>query len=115
VMTADLSCLKNVRLVLEMTSRLGFEPEKVQLLLNRGDSLTGINVKSAEGALKRKINYQLPNDYRSAISALNSGTPFITTKPNSSLGRSLSAFTRDLDRSLAGGAAASPLEAAAAR
>jgi len=113
VMTADLSCLKNVRLVLEMTSRLGFEPEKVQLLLNRGDSLTGINVKSAEGALKRKINYQLPNDYRSAISALNSGTPFITTKPNSSLGRSLSAFTRDLDRSLAGGAAASPLAAAA--
>jgi len=47
------------------------------------------------------------------LRALNSGTPFITTKPNSSLGRSLSAFTRDLDRSLAGGAAASPLAAAA--
>jgi pilus assembly protein CpaE len=115
VMTADLSCLKNVRLVLEMTSRLGFEPEKVQLLLNRADSLTGINVKSAEGALKRKINFQLSNDYRSAISALNSGTPFTTSKPNSSLGKSLTAFARDLDRSLAGAAAPNVLAAAAAR
>ena len=35
VMTADLSCLKNVRLVLETIGHLGYESSKVQLVLNR--------------------------------------------------------------------------------
>ena len=53
VMTADLSCLKNVRLVLETIANLGYEHDKVRLVLNRSNAFTGINVKNAEGALKR--------------------------------------------------------------
>ena len=41
VMTADLSCLKNVRLVLETISHLGYESKKVQLVLNRSNAFTG--------------------------------------------------------------------------
>ena len=72
VMTADLSCLKNVRLVLETIGHLGYEAGKVQLVLNRSNAFTGINVKNAEGALKRTIDHQIVNEYRGAISALNS-------------------------------------------
>ena len=71
VMTADLSCLKNVRLVLETIGHLGYEAGKVQLVLNRSNAFTGINVKNAEGALKRTIDHQIVNEYRGAISALN--------------------------------------------
>ena len=73
VMTADLSCLKNVRLILETMGHLGYGPEKVQLVLNRSNAFTGINVKNAEGALRRNIDHQVVNEYRGAISALNSG------------------------------------------
>ena len=52
VMTADLSCLKNVRLILETMGHLGYPPGKVQLVLNRSNAFTGINVKNAEGALQ---------------------------------------------------------------
>ena len=72
-MTADLSCLKNVRLVLETIGHLGYAAGKVQLVLNRSNAFTGINVKNAEGALRRTIDHQIVNEYRGAISALNSG------------------------------------------
>jgi pilus assembly protein CpaE len=101
VMTADLSCLKNVRLVLETISHLGYEQEKVRLVLNRSNAFTGINVKNAESALKRTIEHQIVNEYRGAISALNSGAPFMFTKADSLLGRSLLDFTRSVDKLVA--------------
>jgi pilus assembly protein CpaE len=106
VMTADLSCLKNVRLVLETIGHLGYEAAKVQLVLNRSNAFTGINVKNAEGALKRTIDFQIVNEYRGAISALNSGAPFMFTKADSLLGRSLLDFARTVDKAPATAAAA---------
>ena len=98
VMTADLSCLKNVRLVLETISHLGYEQAKVHLVLNRSNAFTGINVKNAESALKRTIDHQIVNEYRGAISALNSGAPFMFTKADSLLGRSMLDFARAIDK-----------------
>ena len=110
VMTADLSCLKNVRLVLETIGHLGYESHKVRLVLNRSNAFTGINVKNAEGALKRTIDHQVINEYRGAISALNTGAPFMFTKADSLLGRSLLDFARVLDKL---GPAATPTRVAA--
>ena len=104
VMTADLSCLKNVRLVLETIAHLGVEPGKVHLVLNRSNAFTGISMKNAESALKREIEFQVINEYRGAISALNSGAPFMYTKADSPLGRSLLEFGRTIDKTASGGA-----------
>jgi pilus assembly protein CpaE len=101
VMTADLSCLKNVRLILETVGHLGWPTARVQLVLNRSNAYTGINVKNAEGALKRRIDHQVLNEYRGAISALNSGAPFMFTKADSLLGRSVLDFARTLDKQAA--------------
>jgi pilus assembly protein CpaE len=101
VMTADLSCLKNVRLVLETMDSLGYERGKVQLVLNRSNAYTGINVDNAESALGRKIDYEVINEYRGAISALNSGEPFMYSRPDGPLGQSVSKFARELDAMLA--------------
>ena len=97
VMTADLSCLKNVRLVLETMDSLGYERGKIQLVLNRSNAYTGINVDNAESALGRKIDYQIINEYRGAISALNSGEPFMSSRPDGPLGQSVSRFAAELD------------------
>jgi pilus assembly protein CpaE len=109
VMTADLSCLKNVRLVLETIGHLGYESRKVQLVLNRSNAFTGINVKNAEGALKRTIDHQIVNEYRGAISALNTGAPFMFTKADSLLGRSMLDFARVVDKQQPAGAAQAAL------
>jgi pilus assembly protein CpaE len=98
VMTADLPCLKNVRLVLETIGHLGYSDSKVKLILNRSTAFTGINVKNAESALKRKIDFQIINEYRSAIGALNSGAPFMYTKSDSVLGKDVLEFVKALDK-----------------
>jgi pilus assembly protein CpaE len=105
VMTADLSCLKNVRLVLETMVSLGYKHDKMQLVLNRSNAYTGINVANAESALGRKIDHQVINEYRGAIGALNSGEPFMSSRPDGPLGRSVTEFARALDKSLAAEAA----------
>jgi pilus assembly protein CpaE len=112
VMTADLSCLKNVRLVLETMTQLGVPRAKVQLILNRSNAFTGIAVKDAENVLKRKIEFQVVNEYRAAISALNSGAPFMFTKPDSIIGRAVVEMARSIDRQAAAGEALPQLAAA---
>jgi pilus assembly protein CpaE len=97
VMTADLSCLKNVRLVLETIGHLGYEGSKLKLVLNRSNAFTGISVRAAEGALKRPIEYQIVNEYRGAISALNTGAPFMAGKADTVLARSVLDFARAVD------------------
>jgi pilus assembly protein CpaE len=103
VMTADLPCLKNVRLVLETIGHLGYSDEKVKLILNRSNAFTGINVKNAESALKRHIDFQIINDYRAAIGALNSGAPFMYTKSDSLLGKNVLDFVKALEKEFSEG------------
>jgi len=98
VMTADLSCLKNVRLVLGTMGHLGYASGKLKLVLNRSNAYTGINVKSAEGALRQPIEHQIVNEYRGAISALNTGAPFMAAKADSVLGRSVLDFAKSIDK-----------------
>ena len=49
-------------------------------------------------ALKRSIAFQVLNEYRGAISALNSGAPMMYTKPDSPLGRSFQELARAIDK-----------------
>jgi pilus assembly protein CpaE len=97
VLTADLSSLKNVRSVLKTMESLRYESSKVQLVLNRSNAFTGINVANAESALGRKIDFEIINEYRSAISALNSGAPFMASRPDGPLSQSVTTFARQLD------------------
>ena len=58
------------------------------------NAYTGISVKSAEGALRRPVEFQVVNEYRGAISALNTGAPFMIGKGDSVLGRSVADFAK---------------------
>jgi len=114
VMTADLSCLKNVRLMLEALTHVGYDPLRVKLVLNRSNAFTGISVQSAEGALKRTIEHKISNEYRIAVSAQNSGDPFMHSKADSPLGRELLEFARAIDKALGPAAAAAAQQTAVA-
>ena len=97
VMTADLSCLKNVRLVLEALRKVGFDPKRLKLALNRSNAFTGISVGAAESALKREFETKITNEYRVAISAQNTGSPFAYSKPDSPLGREIVELAQAID------------------
>jgi pilus assembly protein CpaE len=121
VMTADLSCLKNVRLVLEALRKVGFDPKRLKLVLNRSNAFTGVSVSAAEGALKREFETKIPNEYRIAISAQNTGSPFNYSKPDSLLSKEIVELAQSIDTTFApqiaatAGAAAGRAGAARAR
>ena len=115
VLTADLSCLKNVRLVLGTMAQLGVPNERLMLVLNRANAFTGISARSVESVLKRNIAQQIVNDYRSAISSLNSGTPFMVNRPDSALARAVLELARQVDQQPTTSAELDELEFAAAR
>jgi pilus assembly protein CpaE len=91
VLAPDLVSLKNARLLLSTMDRLGYESEKVQLLLNRGTAVSGLDEASVDRVAVRPIAYRLPNDYKAALAALNAGTPFLG--PETPLGKAIAAFT----------------------
>ena len=115
VMTADLSCLKNVRLVLEALRRIGFDPKRLKLVLNRSNAFTGVSVGAAEGALKREFETKITNEYRIAISAQNTGSPFAYSKPDSTLGKEIQELAQAIDAVFAPQAPASAGAAASAQ
>ena len=88
VMTADLSCLKNVRLVLETIGppRLPGRARSSSSSTARTRSPASTS-RTPRARCKRTIDHQIVNEYRGAISALNSGAPFMFTKADSALGR----------------------------
>ena len=118
---ADLSCLKNVRLVLEALRRIGFDPKRLKLVLNRSNAFTGISTGAAESALKREFETKITNEYRTAISAQNTGSPFSSSKPDSPLGKEIVDLAHSIDATFApqvpatAGAGATAARAGAAR
>jgi pilus assembly protein CpaE len=97
VMNADLSCIKNVRLVMETMAQVGVPADRLHLLMNRSNAMTGVSAKSVEAVLKRQIEYFVVNDYRAAITALNTGKPFMMGKADASIVASVTEMIRRID------------------
>ncbi len=95
VMTPDLVSLKNARLLMATMNRLGYESGKVHLLLNRGTAHSGLDMSSVDSVAVRPIEFRLPNDYKAALAAINSGAPFIGT--DTPLGRAIVTFAATID------------------
>ena len=109
IMTADLACLKNVRLLVHALDQLGVPDEHVQLVLNRSTAFTGIGAADAERAVGRRVEHKIANDYRRAVVGLNSGTPVMMGKGDSPLGKAVLSFVQQVDAQLG---AASPAASA---
>ena len=58
-----------------------------------------------------RSTYQVLNEYRGAISALNSGAPVMLTKADSPLGRSFHDIARAIDKTAASASATAPAAA----
>jgi pilus assembly protein CpaE len=76
MLSLEITSIKNMRLFLEVAEQLGYEKEKVRLVLNRADSALGIRVTDVEHSIGRKIDDTIVSDGRSVVYALNRGVPF---------------------------------------
>src|SRR5215217_8054129 len=76
MLSLEITSIKNMRLFLEVADQLGYEHDKVKLVLNRADSSLGIRVADVESSIGRKVDHTIVSDGRSVVYALNRGVPF---------------------------------------
>lgn len=112
-MTLEITSLKNVRVFLEITEKLGYSSEKVQLIANRNDSSGGIKATDIEASLGRKIPHTIVSDGRTLVLAVNRGVPFVISHKDSPVSKDLFTLAGKLSGAEEAAAAAIPAKQAA--
>ncbi len=95
-MTLEITSLKNVRVFLEVTEKLGYTDKKVQIIANRNDSSGGIKTADIEASLQRKIPHTIVSDGRTLVLAVNRGVPFVIDHKDSPVSRDVFALAAKL-------------------
>ena len=116
-MTLEITSLKNVRVFMEIASKLGYDENKVQLVANRNDSSGGIKASDVEASLGRKIPHTVVSDGRALVLAVNRGVPFVISHKDSQVSKDIFEMARKLSGEAETAAASSgkQQQAAAAR
>ena len=78
----DSLSLKNTKLGLETLDLMGYDTDRVSLVLNRADSRVGITPDDVSTIVGRKPDVFVPSD-REIPRSINEGTPIVAAKPQS--------------------------------
>jgi pilus assembly protein CpaE len=99
----DSLSLKNTKLGLETLELMGYDDDRIQLVLNRADTRVGITPEDAHAVLGRKPDILVPSD-REIPRSVNEGDPIVVSKPRLDAARAF----RSLADMYAGSVVASP-------
>jgi len=80
LMTLELTCIKNIRLFLEVAELLEYPSEKIVLVLNKADSRLGLRVETVEGNIQHKVALQIGNSSQDVTLSINQGVPLVIEK-----------------------------------
>jgi len=106
MLSLEITSIKNMRLFLEVADQLGYEQNKIKLVLNRADSSLGIRVSDVESSIGRKVDHTIVSDGRSVVYALNRGVPFFLSNREAQVSQDI----LRLAQSVAGERVSSPRE-----
>jgi pilus assembly protein CpaE len=104
VLTLELTAIKGAKQYLELSDLLGYDSEKIQLVLNRATVNSGIPVADVSGSLRGEIIAKLPDDPVAVLRAINEGVPIQQSGPHSALAQEISnlaAYLTKTDRDAA--------------
>jgi pilus assembly protein CpaE len=82
VMTLEMSCIKNVKLFLEVADLLEYSDDKIMLVLNKSDSRLNLRVENVEESLRHKVSLQIANAGNDMTLAINNGVPLVIERRN---------------------------------
>lgn len=75
VSVANLPALRNTQRCLELFEKLGYDKEKVKVVINRYMENDEIKEADVEKVLSKKIYWKIPNNYFAIMTAINKGIP----------------------------------------
>ncbi len=96
VLTLEITSIKNTRQFLALVDQLGYQHDKVQLLLNRADAAFGIRAQDVERSIGRRIEHRVASDGKTVVTALNRGQPFVTASPQAKVSQDVMSIAKGL-------------------
>lgn len=94
VSVTDLPTIKNVKICLEVMETLGYDKEKIKLVLNRAHSESGLDLNEVEESLRYKFSATLPSDGKTVVASVNRGIPFVVSNPDTQIAKSIYGLIR---------------------
>lgn len=85
VSTMEIVALKNTKLGLGVMQSLGYDKDKVKLIINRFNSSYGINKKQVDVAFRDNTIIMVPEDEKTVCISVNKGEPFCDIPKNNKL------------------------------
>ena len=83
----DTLSLKNTRLGLETLALMGYDPERIVLVLNRAGSRVGISDEDVQRIVSREPTIRVPSDIE-VTRSVNEGRPIVLSRPKSEAAQS---------------------------
>lgn len=88
VSVANLPALRNTQRCLELFEKLGYDKEKVKIIINRYMENDEIKEADVEKVLSKKIYWKIPNNYFAIMTAINKGIPVSEINNSTNIARS---------------------------
>lgn len=98
ISTMEIVALKNTKLGLKVMDSLGYDKEKVKLVINKFNTSHGINKKEVEEAFKDGIFAAIPDEEKIVAESVNRGVPFCDDRKylKSKIGKAIETMCKDL-------------------
>lgn len=96
VFVMSLPGIKHVQRHLRYFENTGIARDKIRLVVNRYLKKGTITIDEAEKVLNHQIFWSIPNDYDSAMSALNKGVPVSTFKPRAYMSSAIEEMSKSI-------------------
>ncbi|QHS22501.1 AAA family ATPase [Virgibacillus sp. MSP4-1] len=96
ITSLDLPALKNGKLAMDTFELLGLR-DKVKILLNRDTKMEGMDQSSVEKIIGQNLELSIPSDYKTVISSINLGIPFVIRSPKTNVAKSIEKLVKRID------------------
>lgn len=87
-----LPTIKNMKIGMDTLKTLGYDKNKIRLVLNRSDAKTRISLADVQKLLGEPFYHVLPNDFRAASTSIRDGIPLVLAPQRTPLGDALRAL-----------------------
>ena len=87
----DSLSLKNSKLGLETLALMGYESDRIQVVLNRADTNVGVTPEDVQAVLGRSPDVLVPS-HRDIVRSVNEGSPVVLSRPRSDAAKAFKAL-----------------------
>ncbi|MBC8458130.1 MAG: AAA family ATPase [Deltaproteobacteria bacterium] len=84
----NLPSLSNMAKLLKLFHSLGYPMERIKIVANRYLNKSEISLSDAEAGIETKFFWIIPDDYKTAMDAINRGKAFLQVAPNAAITKS---------------------------